>query len=265
MTFSVNSPDATRPGHDRQASFNLESFLIHGLDEFQHHRGSAVRHLTKSQQAYAALRRAIVTHALPAGTPLDELSLLERFPYGRTPLREALKQLSFEGMLVWPARQAPSIRDIGLHEMRYLYETRELLEPKVAELAATRLTNADQHAIDSVSEQLVEASRNGLVYESVELDYALHACIAQATRNRFLAEANDKLNFQALRLWYRAQRALGVESIHLSHTALVSAIREGNAETARDLATRHIGTSWERQRILLEGSKRPTTAKNSTG
>jgi DNA-binding GntR family transcriptional regulator len=231
---------------------DLEWSLIHG---FGTPRGVGTgirrRHMTKSQYAYAALRRAIVTHALPPAVPLDELTLLDIFPFGRTPLREALKQLSYEGLLYWPAHQAPVIRDINAHEMRYLFETRQLLEPEVAFLAAQRATPYDVAQLQAICNRLVAASRTGSVYESVELDYALHAALGRATQNRLLAEASDNLNLQSLRLWYRAQQGLGISTIHKSHTELVDAVRRGDATAARTLAIEHIESSRSRQQLLL--------------
>lgn len=256
MGYSPDQLAAPETGSQHNDLSDLQWFLVHGFDELQNARPKRNRQLTKSQRAYAALRRAIVTHALPSGLPLDEVLLQERFPCGRTPLREALKQLSYEGLLIWPPRQAPAIRDIGLHEMRYLYETRQMIEPELASLAAQRASNHHKAAMSKIMERLVEASRAGFVYESVELDYALHAAIAQASHNRFLAEANDNLNLQSLRLWFRAQRALGVESIHHSHSDLVESICGGDVETARSLAQSHIDASWERQRVLLESDSR---------
>lgn len=236
----------------------LDWSLVHG---FETHGASSARrqYMTKSQRAYAALRRAIVTHTLPSGTPLDELTLLDHFPFGRTPLREALKQLSFEGLLFWPPRQAPLIRDISADEMRFLYETRYIVEPEIATLAAEQASAHDIARIRAICDRLVQASRHGNVYESVEVDYALHAAIARATQNRFLAEASDNLNLQSLRLWFRAQQGLGVSTIHTLHIELVEAIADGNAASARALAIQHIDSSQERQQCLIAGRTSPAT------
>lgn len=235
---------------ERTPVTELEWSLVHGFEM----AGAARRqYMTKSQRAYAALRRAIVTHTLPSGTPLDELTLLDLFPFGRTPLREALKQLSFEGLLLWPPRQAPMIRYISAHEMRHLYETRYIVEPEIATLAARNAMAHDVARIRAICDRLVNASRHGNVYESVEIDYALHAAIARATQNRFLAEASNNLNLQSLRLWFRAQQGLGVSTIHTLHIELVDAIADGDASLARALATEHIDSSQERQQHLLAG------------
>ena len=210
--------------------------------------------LTKSEQAYAAVRRAIVTHALPSSVALDENMLFEHFPYGRTPLREALKRLSYEGLLLWPSHQAPMIRDVGLYEMQHLFQTRRILEYEIATLAAERATAEDMERMNLFREKLSEASAAGYVYESVELDFALHSAISQATQNRFLVEASNNLNLQSLRLWFRAQHQLGVATIDRSHAALVDAIGRNDAEAALTLTIAHIDSSLTRQQTLLSSS-----------
>jgi len=209
--------------------------------------------LTKSQQAYALVRRAIVTHELPSNVPLDEGLLLEHFACGRTPLREALKRLSFESLLVWSPRQAPMIRDVGLYEMQHLYTTRRILEYEVAILAAERATDEDIERMNTFRTQLSEASQAGLVYEAVELDFGLHSAIARATQNRFLVEASDNLNLQSLRLWFRAQNEHGVFTIDKMHSELVSAISQHDTQRARELTAAHIDSSFSRQQLLTTG------------
>lgn len=202
---------------------------------------------TKTQHAYVDVRKAIVTHSLPGGTPLDEAFLQSQFDVGRTPLREALKRLSHEGLLVWSSHQAPTIRDVGAHEMQHLYETRQILEPTIALLAARRATPADHKRIDHYKDALLEASESGQIYESVEMDFALHAAIAQATGNRYLAESSTFLNLRSLRVWYRNQVAHGISTISSTHSALVDAICDRDERKAETLARQHIANSMSRQ------------------
>lgn len=206
---------------------------------------------TKSQRAYAEVRKAIVMHSLPAGTPLDEAYLQSLFPFGRTPLREALKRLAHEGFLSWPSHQAPSVRDVSIHEMQHLYETRRMLEPTIAVLAAQRATPKDHARIEHYTNALIKVSEAGNTYESVEHDYALHAAIAGATQNRFLAEASNHLNLQSLRLWYRNQAAHGVTTIHKIHVELVERIVARDEAGAEELARQHIAQSLARQTTAL--------------
>lgn len=205
------------------------------------------RHRSKTVEAYAAVRRAIVTHELPVSRPLDEAMLLDRFGIGRTPLREALKRLTHERFLRWPNRQAPVIRDIGLDELPRLYETRMIIEPEIALRAAERATEEDVARLRTLCDLLTEASSSGNTYQSVELDFAFHAAVAQGTRNRFLREASDNLNRQSLRLWYRSQQALGIEQVAVIHRDLAEAILRREPDAATALAREHVQRSIDRQ------------------
>lgn len=234
-------------------------FRIGGLENVLFGFRSGRPNLTKGERAYAEVRRAIVTHALPAATPLDEATLLEFFGFGRTPLREALKRLSYEGLLVWRPHQAPMIRDIGWLELPSLYETRRLLEYQVAENAARHATAADIRQMEIIQQKLQEASGQGYAYEAVELDYELHSAIATASKNRFLAEASNTLNLQSLRVWYLAHQILGTSNVDKLHGRLVHAIATHDPALARALAAAHIDRSLERQRALqARGAVVPT-------
>lgn len=208
--------------------------------------------LTKSQRAYVDVRKAIVTHDLPAGIPLDESYLHSLFPVGRTPLREALKLLAHERFLSWPAHQAPSVTDVSMQDMVYLFETRSLPETNIAVLAAQRVQEANREEMDRLRIAMSEASAKGATYESVEYDYALHAAIARATQNQFLAEASNQLNLQSLRLWYRSQSTHGITSIDKTHSDLVTAICTGDRDLSRQLAQDHVRSSFDRQKSLLD-------------
>lgn len=241
QNFSVEEP----------ASRYTSSSLIHGLEDVLFGYRATRSFLTKSERAYAAVRRAIVTHALPSSVPLDENLLLDHFPVGRTPLREALKRLSYEGLLAWPPHQAPMIREIGLYDLQHLYETRRILECQIATISAERASPEDIMHMDTVRRKLADASHAGHVYEAVELDFALHSAIAHATQNRFLVEASNNLSLQSLRLWFRAQHVLGVATLDKSHNDLVRAISRHDPGETLLLTKAHIDSSLERQQMLL--------------
>lgn len=241
----MNASETRSPGNA-----STVSFMIDGLENLLLDHNGEGRPATKVTTAYGAVRKAIVTHELPASHPLDETWLRTRFDIGRTPLREALKRLAHEKFLLWPSHQAPVVRDVGVEELPRLYETRMLLESQVAHLAAQRATSVDLDRIARILELLAEASATEQIYQSVELDFAFHAAIAQSTRNRFLREASDSLNRQSLRMWYRAQRTLGIGRVDTFHCTLADAIAAGDAEHAATMAREHVHRSVERQQEL---------------
>jgi len=179
--------------------------------------------------------------------PLDEARLLARFPFGRTPLREALKHLSDEQFINWPAHGTPYVRGIRAAELSRIYEARLILEGPVARLAAERRTEAQVVKLVRVMDELSEAIRQDDVYLSVELDHDFHLTVASATDNRFLEEAVGRLNCGSLRLWYLSHSVLGMEGVNTDHQGILDAIRDRDPASAEQASVAHIQKSYNRQ------------------
>lgn len=201
---------------------------------------------TKADLAYRALRRAIVTLDIEGGEPLDEVVLGERFGVGRTPLREALKRLALEQLVVAPPHRTPYVRSFSLTDLQPLFETRLLLEVPVAGAAAERATEADLIALEANLADMERAVARGDVYETIEIDYVFHSLVARATQNRFLAEAINQLNRGSLRLWYLAHLKLGLQFVGSHHTEVIEALRCGQREVAEEVMQKHVLRSQSR-------------------
>jgi DNA-binding GntR family transcriptional regulator len=202
---------------------------------------------TKTEQAYAVLRRAIVEGELSEDMPLEDGVLIERYGFGRTPLREAIKRLSDEQFINYPPHRTPYVRGIRVLELARLYEARHLLEEPVARLAVQRARDEQIEELGRICNQIEEAVDRNDVYESVELDHRFHLAVAMATDNRFLSEAVDRLNCGSLRLWYLAHDRLGMENVNDDHWALQTAIKDRDQDEAVRVVARHIDTSYQRQ------------------
>ena len=209
--------------------------------------------LTKADQAYRALRRAIVVGDIPANTPLDENDLVDRLGTGRTPVREALKRLAMEQFVLWPPRRTPYVRDMSTHDLQRLYESRLLLEEPAARLAATRITDRQLERVQRFCDRLADAADRGDVYESIEADHALHMAITEGSDNRFLTEAVDRLNCGSLRLWYVAHERLGLERVTADHQDIIDALRTRDPDRAASAVRQHIMISLNRQMKLHFG------------
>ncbi|MFC4015864.1 GntR family transcriptional regulator [Nonomuraea purpurea] len=205
---------------------------------------------TKTEQAYFALRRAIVVGDLAEDAPLDDAMLLTRYGYGRTPIREALKRLADEQFITYPPHRTPYVRGIKLRDLSRLYEARHLLEEPVARLAARRVTSAQLDRLDWICDRIDEEIAEGHPYEAVEYDHEFHLEIAKSTDNRFLAESVNKLNCGSLRIWYLAHSRLGMETVNEGHRAVKAALVERDADKAASLVSQHIDTSYARQMEL---------------
>lgn len=204
-------------------------------------------YLTKTEQAYWNLRKAIVTGEFSDLSPLDESVLMERIDVGRTPIREAIKRLASEEFVVWHAHRTPHVRTTSIDDLASLYEARQIFEVKAAMIAVERATKADLDAMEHLCDRLDEAIRNDQPYAVAELDYDFHLAIAKASYNRFLVEAIRFLNFGSLRLWYRSYVRIGTESINDHHRQQVEAIRNRDVTLLEQSTVDHIEFSHERQ------------------
>lgn len=216
---------------------------------------------TKSDQAYATLRRAIVMGRLPEDEPLDEGLLMAEFGFGRTPVREALKRLANDRFINWPPHRTPYVRGIRAAELPRLYEARHLLEVPCTELAVARADDEELAGLEAMCEQMAEEVAKNRAYEAVELDHAFHLGVAKATGNRWLADSVERLNCGSLRIWYVAHARLGMNFVVDQHVQILRAIQRRDASEAARLATAHIDTSYRRQ---LESRELPVRSRALT-
>jgi len=219
---------------------------------------------TKTDAAYQALRRAIVTGEIGPNEPLDESVLQQRYQFGRTPLREALKRFAREQFVTWPVHSTPYVRGVSADELTNLYQTRIILEEPASRIAAAAITDAQIDRLDEISVQIEELIAEGEIYLAVESDHALHLAIAQSSGNRFLAEAVSNLNCGSLRLWYTAHERLHDQTQTPRHSHLIEALRSRDPERAAEETRRHILRSHQRQIALrTENAIAPLAATGS--
>jgi DNA-binding GntR family transcriptional regulator len=203
--------------------------------------------MTKTDSAYALLRRAIVVGDLQEDEPLEESRLVTQFSVGRTPLREALKRLAAEQFINWPSHGTPYVRGVRVAELARLYEARILLEGPVARRAAERRTDAQLSQMQRGLDELQSAIEDGDVYLAVELDHSFHSLVATSTDNRFLAEAVRRLNCGSLRLWFLSHNSLSMAGVNEDHREIFDAIRKGEPNEAERVTLGHIRKSYDRQ------------------
>ena len=100
-------------------------------------------HTSKSDVAYADLRSRILSGQLEAGSKLMQYELATELSISITPLREAIRRLSGEGLIILDAHRNARVARMDADEARELFETRRALEPEAIALAGQRRTDSD--------------------------------------------------------------------------------------------------------------------------
>lgn len=156
----------------------------------------------KADDAYEVLKDLIITMQLPPGAPLDERTLIARLDIGRTPLREAIQRLSHEQLVVSLPRRGYYVSQLSITEFQQMTTAREVIEPRVARMAAAVITADEIGKLRAIVEATVAEFDALGQAEILHRDLEFHRIVAEASRNRYLAAMVNELNTLMLRYWY---------------------------------------------------------------
>ncbi|MFJ5838015.1 GntR family transcriptional regulator [Streptomyces shenzhenensis] len=148
--------------------------------------------LSKSDLAYAELRSQILSGSLAAGSRLAQYDLAESLNMSITPLREAIRRLSSEGLVTVETHRDVRVSAMNSDEARQLFEVRLSLDPTAAELAAARRTDADIAAMRAAVESLLPVTRQW-GEEALTAHRTFHRTVYRASHNDVLIRLLDDL------------------------------------------------------------------------
>ncbi len=189
-----------------------------------------------ADKAYHEIRGLIVSLELAPGAVIDERELIERLEIGRTPVREALRRLSHEGLVEVYPRRGMFVTGVDVRELARLSEVREMLEPEAARLGAERATDKDREELAAL---LAELDAGGS--ELMDLDERIHRAVYRAAHNDLLEATLEQYYVLALRIWSIAlDRAHELEEAVAEHRALLEAIQAGDGDRAADTMRAHV-------------------------
>lgn len=141
------------------------------------------------QEVAATLREQIFAGVYASGSFLDEVVLCERLQISRTPLREALKVLTAEGLLRHEPRRGCFINEVTERDLDDIFPVIALLEGRCAYEAARHATDADLAALTTLHERLNSHAKAGRIQEYYETNFVIHEAIITLANNRWLAQA----------------------------------------------------------------------------
>jgi DNA-binding GntR family transcriptional regulator len=202
------------------------------------------RHGKTAEQIFQRLMEALLSGEFSSGSVVREALLARDWKVGRTPLREAMRRAAESGFIVLRPNQAPLVRPLAAHDIRELYELRELLELHALRLAWPHLT---QKAIDSVTALAARAkpgSTPGWPKRCLKFDLALHGLWKERCGNSWLI-ADLERYYRFLRIF---QSWIGRDLQHLAksygeHIAILEAIQRRDLAKAGALLSEHIRES----------------------
>jgi DNA-binding GntR family transcriptional regulator len=194
-----------------------------------------------AEQAYLFVRDQLVMLDIRPGDPINEEWLGTTLGMGRTPIREALKRLESERLVVAYPRRGTFATDVNISDLAHISEVRRTLEPMATAAAAGRATTADRATLTELRAQLDAGVPAGDNAELLRTDLALHRAIYRCVHNPFLEDTLIRYDNLATRIWCVFVPRLSGMAGHVDeHVPLLTAIIEGDAEKAAALTFEHV-------------------------
>lgn len=215
--------------------------------------------MTSSERVYQALREQIFAGTLAPGARLVELQLAAQFDVSRTPVREALKRLTAEGLVSLDSARGMVVRDLDPREVEQIYLIREVLEGLAARLAVHAATAAEVGKLHLLMDMMEESARNQRWEVVVQANLKFHEVLLAASGNERLCSMARSLQdfvwrFSSVAFTNHAR----VEKVLTEHRAIVAALEAGDADRAETLARQHMTIARtnlaERYALVADGT-----------
>ncbi|MBD8893760.1 GntR family transcriptional regulator [Roseibium litorale] len=185
-----------------------------------------------AQIAYRRLEEDIVTLKLKPGEAITEARLTAELGMGRTPIREAIQRLSWEGLLTIRPRLGMVIADINPGDFTRVMEARHALEVLLAGSAARLASKEERRELQDCAGKMRDAAGDGDVIAFLRLDKEFDEIVAKAACNPFAAKAVAPLQTLSRRYWFRYLGDTDLEASARGHLELMMAIEAGQEREA---------------------------------
>jgi DNA-binding GntR family transcriptional regulator len=213
-------------------------------------------HNSLHDEVAARLRERIFDGELTPGTFLDEVKLAEQLKISRTPLREALKVLTAEGLVRHEPRRGCFVNEVTEHDLDEIFPVLALLEGRCAFEAAHNASDADVAALEELHQKLARHAKAKRINEYYATNFAIHEAIIALAGNRWLAGVIGDLRkivklsrLQQLHAPGRLEQSLS------EHLAVFAALKARDAEGADAAMRTHLTRQRDALRALALGQR----------
>jgi DNA-binding GntR family transcriptional regulator len=217
-------------------------------------------------QASDQLRKAIVSGQLEPGSMHSEQSIAAAMAISRTPIREALLQLTGEGLVEFVPQRGVRITEINIEHLVHVFEFRAAIEGYCAAQLATKPNPAVLSELEAELERQSTLIRSDdrLVWVEANMDF--HTKLVAGGKNRLMLETLAPLASHTMRIGYHMNyRSQRMEESFYEHSAVVDAIRRHDADRARALASEHLYITTVLMKQMINDSLSKTAAIESHG
>ena len=190
---------------------------------------------------FKTLRQAILKGELEPGERLMEIQLAERLGVSRTPIREAIRKLELEGLVLMIPRKGAEVARISESNLRDVLEVRRSLEELAIDLACQRMTEEELEELKVTQEKFSLAIKSGDAMQIAETDERCHEIIYLSTKNERLVQILNNLREQMYR--YRLEYIKDEDKrqiLLIEHEHILKALSLRHVQEAKQAVREHI-------------------------
>jgi DNA-binding GntR family transcriptional regulator len=196
-----------------------------------------------ADRAYRAIRDQLIVLDIQPGEPIDDDQLAKSLGMGRTPVREALKRLEGDRLVVSYPRRGTFATGMDIADLAHISEIRIQLEPLAARRAAERAARTTRAELGELASRIeaLDIARTDRT-EVMRWDISVHRAIYRAANNPHLEDVLIRYDNLATRIHCLFLDRLSTVDMQIvaEHVALLRAIADGEADRADDLAREHV-------------------------
>lgn len=200
--------------------------------------------VNSSEIAYRKLRERILSGDLKAGVALKERDLCAELGISRTPVREALRRLSTDGLVDMAPRRSIRVSNVEMGELSEIYEVGRLLQSHAVGLAARKATQEDINRLEVLVEEMEAVTRNDkedMSQAFSRLDHEFHSTISQIARNSRIANfINQTISLQLVANVMHTYAKEDFAKSNADHRKILAALKAGDEKAASAAMASHV-------------------------
>jgi len=203
-----------------------------------------VRKGISSIEIFEVLKGEIVNGTLQGNTQLKQAKLAHRFGVSKIPVREALRRLEANGLIVFRPRFGATVTALSSEDVIDLLDVRLALECRAIELSIPKLTQSELSLAHEVLKKYTIETVHNILYQACE-------------RPKLLGYIEDVKNRMGPFLMLNITMATGLDRPHEEHKQLLAACEQGNVELASNILREHIITTQMEVASFIHKSSNP--------
>jgi len=213
------------------------------------------RKISLVEKAYTALKEQIVSLQIPPGSKIEESHLIERLKIGRTPIREALKILISEGLVISYGSNATYVKDLSMKSAKDLLS----LIHHMGSLIFDLINPEDDFSeivsqLEEIYARMDEAITHERMYDFANLNAEFHKTLARAADNQYLDTILERMYSEEIRLGYllslvkvnKKIKSYYYEILQIQHLKLIKLLVKRDFNSLKQIYKEHLTTGEQR-------------------